>query len=374
MPVDRVLLAAEWFLKYTATLAGGMQEHGRTVALLSRDIDLEFGGVPGEMRRWVDRRVQPGTEHLVLPGRVREVGRLADVVRLRRRVRAFAPDAVHVQDSLVHDLRLAAIAGLRPGRYALTVHDPVPHPGDPVPTARIRRARRLLRRNAGLIFVHAEALRDELVAADAPPAPVVVVPHGVERHEPQPLPERPQLLFFGRISHYKGLDVLLDAMPRVWEYAPEVTLTIAGEGAIEPRPALDDERVTVRNGHIPHEDLPGLLAAATCLVLPYRQASQSGVALRAREHGRAVVATTVGGIPEAVPAGTGRLVAPEDPAALAEAVLDVATTPGRAAEMGRAAWRLVDEVSWERVAGLTLEAYERHLTGSRRRPLARAPR
>ena len=53
-------------------------------------------------------------------------------------------------------------------------------------------------------------------------------PHGIEAAESRPLPERPSILFFGRISHYKGVDVLLDAMEAVWRAVPEATLTIAG--------------------------------------------------------------------------------------------------------------------------------------------------
>jgi glycosyltransferase involved in cell wall biosynthesis len=176
-----------------------------------------------------------------------------------------------------------------------------------------------------------------------------------------PLPEKPSLLFFGRISEYKGLDVLLDAMPAVWSELPEVEVVIAGEGELPASSVLDDERVTVRNDHIAHEDLPGLFAASTCFVLPYRQASQSGVALRGREHGRAVIATTVGGIPDVVSDQTGRLVPPDDPAALAQAIVEVVGTPGLAERLGRAGADEVAAVGWDRVAALVLEAYERYL-------------
>jgi glycosyltransferase involved in cell wall biosynthesis len=209
--------------------------------------------------------------------------------------------------------------------------------------------------------VHSTALAEELTDLGEVRGAIEVVPHGLNVVPPEPLPERPALLFFGRISHYKGLDTLLDAMPLVWEELPEATLTIAGEGPLPEREALADPRVTLRHEHVPEADVPGLFAAATCAVLPYRQASQSGVGSEAKRFGRAIVATSVGGLPELVDEGCGRLVAPEDPEALAAAVVEVAGTPGLAAELGHNAAASGEESSWHSVAARTLDAYRRVL-------------
>jgi glycosyltransferase involved in cell wall biosynthesis len=192
-------------------------------------------------------------------------------------------------------------------------------------------------------------------------APIEVVPHGVARPTPAPLPGGDSLLFFGRMSHYKGLDVLLEAMPRVWERRPGARLTVAGEGEVPEHPLLSDPRVLTRFEHVPEEAVPALFAAATCLVLPYRQASQSGVGSLAREHGRAVIATRVGGLPELVMPEWGRLVAPEDSEALAAAILELLETPGLAAAMGRAAADSLEGSDWRGVAERTVAAYRAHL-------------
>lgn len=359
----RVLLACDWFVKYTARLGRGLADVGCDVVLLSRDHDQEFGDEPGAMRAFAHEVLGEGPRHVTLGGRVREPRRLADTVRLRRSLRRWQPNFVHLQDSVPNDMRLAVAAGL-PGRpYALTVHDPVVHPGDRVAPAWIRAVRRGLRRRAELIFVHSEALAEELRGTGDARGAIEVVPHGLTGVSPRPLPPRPSLLFFGRISHYKGLDTLLDAMPLVWERLPETTLTIAGEGPLPEREALADPRVELRHEHVPEGDVADLFANATCAVLPYRQASQSGVGSEAKRFGRAIVATSVGGLPELVDDGCGRLVAPEDPAALAEAVLEVAGTPGLAAELGRNAAASGDESSWPNVAARTLDAYRRVLGG-----------
>jgi glycosyltransferase involved in cell wall biosynthesis len=358
----RVLLACDWFVKYTVGLAGGLAGLGCEVRLLTRDHDQEFGGEPGAMRAFVRAELGGEVAHLELGGRVSDPRRLGTLLRLRRHISGWAPDFVHVQDSLANDPRLALAAGIPPRRYALTIHDPVPHPGDAVPPRSTLLARRALRRRAGLVFLHSEELRAELRVAGGTRAPIEVVPHGVGAPDPAPLPARPALLFFGRMSHYKGLDVLLDAMPALWEDDPELPLTVAGEGQPPDHPLLADPRVETRFEHVPEEALPGLFAGATCLVLPYRQASQSGVGSLAREHGRPVVATRVGGLPELITPDWGRLVAPEDPAALATAIAEVIGTPGLAESMGRAGAESLGHSDWSAVAAKTLAAYRAHLS------------
>jgi glycosyltransferase involved in cell wall biosynthesis len=357
----RVWLACDWFVKYTAGLARGLSEVGCELTLLTRDHDQEFGGASGAMRAFVAGELGAAGRHLELGGRVRSPAALRQLLGLRRARREWRPDVVHVQDSLANDVRLAFASGLRRGRYALTVHDPVAHPGDAVPPPTTRALRRALRCRAGLVFVHSAALAKELAGTGEVGAPIEVVPHGTAPPLPAPFPERASLLFFGRISHYKGLDVLLDAMPLVWRERPEVPLTIAGEGELPDHPLLADERVDLRAEHVPEREVPALLGAATCVVLPYRQASQSGVGSLARQHGRPVVATAVGGLPELIAPEWGRLVPPEDAPALAEAILEVIDTPGLAEEMGRSAAASAAGTGWREVAALTVEAYRRHL-------------
>ena len=190
---------------------------------------------------------------------------------------------------------------------------------------------------------------------------VEVIPHGAWASEFVP-PPPDHLLFFGRMSYYKGLDVLLDAMAEVWGARPQTKLTVAGEGEIDPHPAFDDPRVDLRQEYLAESDLPALFKSATCLVLPYRQASQSGVGSLAMQHGRAVIATRVGGLPELVGDDWGRLVEPEDAAALAGAILEVSGTEGLAERLGRRAAETVEsEIGWNAVAERTLEAYRQYL-------------
>lgn len=361
----RILLACDFFLRYTASLAGGLSRQGADVVLATRDHGLEFGGSPGAAAEFAAETAGPRVRCLRLGARVRSPGGWREALRLRSQLRSFGPDILHVQESIGNDPRLLLAAGVRRGCFALTVHDPVRHPGDRS-SRRIDRSNRMLARSAGLIFVHGEALREELVELAAPRAPIVVVPHGTDRVEPSPPPARPSILFFGRISRYKGLDVLLDAMPRVWEALPEVGLTIAGEGEVEEHRALSDRRVKLLSGHVADGDVPPLFEAASCVALPYRQASQSGVGSLAKSFGRPLVVSSVGGLPELVADGSGIVAAPEDSAALAEALLAVLSDRGLAARLAAAGARSAGEgASWDTVAERTLEAYREHLGLSR---------
>lgn len=146
------------------------------------------------------------------------------------------------------------------------------------------------------------------------------------------------LLFFGFVRRYKGLDVLIEAMPRV-RAKRDVTLVVAGEFYEPVAPlrariaelALDD-CVRVLDRYVADEEVGDLVAAADAVVLPYRSATQSGVVLVAYAGGCPVISTAVGGLPEVVEEGvTGHLVPPEDPAALADAILGFYARGGRAA-------------------------------------------
>ncbi len=357
----RVLLACDFHLRYSAMLAGGLEGTGAAVTLLTRDHDLEFGGVAGAAKRVIGEAIGDSVVQLTVPGPARSVRGWREALRLRRGLRRFDPNVVHLQQAIGNDPRLLIAAAPPLRRFALTIHDPSPHPGDHV-TWHHRASERGLIRAAGLIFVHGDALRAELIERFEPKAPVVVVPHGIQAGEPTPMPASPSVLFFGRISHYKGVDVLLDAMAEVWREVPDATLTIAGEGELESHPGLSDSRVTVRHGHIPDAEVPKLIEAATCVALPYRQASQSGVGSRVKPYARPLVVTAVGGLPELVADGSGLAVAPEDAGELGNALVTVLSNCELAERLGAAgAATARRDGSWETVAGLTLAAYREHL-------------
>jgi alpha-maltose-1-phosphate synthase len=117
----------------------------------------------------------------------------------------------------------------------------------------------------------------------------------------------------------------------------------------------------VRNDHIPEREVAHLFRRASVVTLPYVQASQSGVGSQAKAHGRPIVATWTGELPKLVSDGSGIVVPPRDPEALADATVALLTDGPRAQRMGLAGARTAaGETSWATIGAATLTAYRRH--------------
>ncbi len=183
------------------------------------------------------------------------------------------------------------------------------------------------------------------------------------------------VLFFGRISHYKGLDVLLRSVSIVREKIPAARFVIAGrpvfgfdlQGALA---ASGSSNVEVIDRYLSNSELARLFQEATLVVCPYVEATQSGVILTAYGFGKPVVATNVGGLPEYVWDGeTGRIIPPNDPAALAAAIVEVLRDPGMNAGIGPALSRRKKELSWDTWAEKVVEVYNQVLEEKKGRRL-----
>lgn len=201
---------------------------------------------------------------------------------------------------------------------------------------------RMVLRHADLLVVHAPHQRTELQALGLGDSSVLEAFHprfvaadvGPEPSENEIAAERarlgdPELLLlaFGAVRPYKGIDVALDALALV-DPELDVKLVVAGRfwsGGEELRARAArlglSRRVVFRDGYISNRDAAVLFQAAHATVLPYRSASQSGVAQLSFAYGRPVIATRVGGLPAAVRhESDGLLCEPEDRVALARAI------------------------------------------------------
>ncbi len=169
------------------------------------------------------------------------------------------------------------------------------------------------------------------------PDAFTVVHYGIEAGpEPPPPPARPRFAAIGRLIPIKGFDVLLEAFARLRAEIPDVTLEIAGDGplAAELRRAAPEGVQFL--GHV--GPVAEVYERNAVVVVPSRGEGFGMVALEAGERGRAAIVTEVGGLPEIVDDGrTGIVVPPEDSAALAAAMLQLATDPVRVAALGAAA-------------------------------------
>jgi len=203
-----------------------------------------------------------------------------------------------------------------------------------------------------------------------------VVPLGIdlsrfpERPEP-PIHDPPTILFVGKLRYYKGLDVLLRAMRSL----SDVQLVVVGDGPMrKPWERLAQElELTARvrfAGEVPDEELLGYYAAADLFVLPATARAEAfgTVLLEAMAMALPVVSTELGtGTSWVNQDGvTGRVVPPDDPDALAQAIRELMADPERRRRMGRTARERVEaEFSLPMMVQRVEAVYERALKQKR---------
>lgn len=264
---------------------------------------------------------------------------VVSMVRALRRA-ARGADLVHA-----HWLAGGAVAALARTRFVLTLHGSGTA-GRLSDLELARRAPRLVRavlRRAEVVICVSEALG--AMAREHGARDVRVIPNGV--HLPGRVAEeaaQAHVLFAGRLSPEKGIADLVEA-------TRDLPLVVAGDG---PLRALVPDAL----GFVAHDELGRLYDEAAVVVLPSLREGLPLAVVEAMAHGRPVVATRVGGIPDLVEDGvTGFLVEPGDRDGLRAALERLLADPQLRRRMGTEARRRVRRCSWDAVAAETLEAY-----------------
>src|SRR3954451_8779599 len=349
---------------YDHALAAALARAGAEIELVTAR--FPYGSIPQERgyrvselfyrassRPWIGprrRRLLRAVEHL--PG-----------MRRYRRV-AGGADLIHYQWLPIPALDRFLLPPKRPRVY--TMHWRLPEAD-----SRIGGALTKLLTKMDAVVVHSEHGRSRLEADFGVPAgKLSVIPHGAfdyltRQRDEAPLPEGlrdvdgPVILAFGLIRPYKRTDVLLEAFSQV----EGSELWIVGM----PRMPMDElrrlaDRAPGRDRFVdrftPDREVPAFMRRADLVVLPYRNIEQSGVLYSALAFGRPLVLSDVGGFPEIAERGAARLVPPEDPDALAEAMDALLSSPEAARALGAAAAReAATTYSWDRIAGSTMALY-----------------
>lgn len=218
-----------------------------------------------------------------------------------------------------------------------------------------------------LVLVHGARSRS-VFEATWPPSRLVQIPFGNERlfdNPPGPAAEE-RILFFGDWRKVKGLGVLMEAFDELATRRPTARLTIAGtpsdadydSAVVRGWARRHGDRVEVIDRYVPLEEVPAVFGRARVVANPYLVGFQSAVVHLAMSMGRAVVASDVGDLPDAVLHGqTGQVVPPGDASALANALEYVIADPDVAASFGRAGREHAERHGrWEEVADVVVDA------------------
>jgi glycosyltransferase involved in cell wall biosynthesis len=249
-----------------------------------------------------------------------------------------------------------------------------------------KRAQRWACQFADCILVNAMAVKEWLIGEGYDASKIVVIPNGVElnrfeRVEGTESPFRalgvpegaPVVLVVSRLNPLKGLEPFLEAAALVVKDVPSARFVIVGDTNPNERPYWSiltnltgtlglTERVMFAGLR---RDVPQLLAAATVSVMPSLNEALSNVLLESMAAGAPLVATRVGGTPEAIEDGVnGLLVPPGDPVTMARAIADLLTDPVKARRLGVAARQAINErFSMEHMVTATEQLYHALLDG-----------
>lgn len=362
----KIVMMIDWFLYYTVELVNALsREH--QVMLITRDHNFEISSAdnPVNLDEFLDECLDGRVVREKLRYRLGNIKSFPEMIRIYKEIRKFDPNVIHVQEnSDWRILLLAALSGF--SKVVLTVHDVVRHPGD---TKNIMRVlSRYFRKKVKRIIVHGEYLKEQLLLKSKKfKNKIWVVPLGAfslykKWDDSSVKTEENSILFFGRISEYKGIDVLVKAEPLIAQEIPDIKIIVAGRGEDICKYGshiMEHPHFEIHDRFIADHEVPLFFRRASLVILPYKEASQSAVIPIAYLFGKPVVVSDVGSIPEVVEQGrTGFIVSPDNPQDLADAIVKILKNPELKRSMSQnVAQKLEMDLSPTQIARKTTEVY-----------------
>ena len=326
--------------------------------------------IPGDVIGTVDKKL---ILHLpVVKNPAIHPANFLSLLNLFKTISKHNPDVVHLQlgnGRMVNLLIFMYCKMIKRYPVVVTFHDVKLHPGEESRWSQFLRY--LIRKNANEIIVHGEALKEEMIKEYSLPDNKV---HAIQFGEHEVAPFRRYyrddiiekgnlVLFFGRIVEYKGLEYLIKAEPTIVREVGGAKIVIAGarDSFLKYENMIGDrkESFIIHNYHISYKEAAELFQECSVVVLPYTEASQSGVIPTAYGFMKPVVVTNVGSIPNVVDEGiTGFIVPPKDPQAIADAVVKLLKNEGLRKQMGQNAYKkLKKDFAWDKIVEDTSEIY-----------------
>jgi glycosyltransferase involved in cell wall biosynthesis len=354
----RVVLIAFTNIEYTIELAEA----------LSKLVDITLMMPKKHLRRF-QSVMNPSVKLCAFyQPRLRHLSNFLFVYKMIKYIKLLNPDVIHIQRG--HPWFNFALPFLKRYPVVTTIHDVILHTGDVESRIIPSFTHKIAISYANQLIVHGKKLKSEMMRESNKSSDEInVLNRGINsiytRYVEEPVEEdKHSILFFGRIFEYKGLRYLIEAEPLITKEIPDVKIVIAGRGEDFQRyneMMVNKEKYSVYKKHIPNEMVAELFQKASVVVLPYIDASQSGVVPLAYAFKKPVVVTNVGSLPEVVDHGkTGYIVPPKDSKKIAEAVIDLLKDDKKRRRMGEYAYKKAnEELSWEKIAMKTVEVYKK---------------
>jgi glycosyltransferase involved in cell wall biosynthesis len=269
-------------------------------------------------------------------------------------------DIIHLTEP---SARLLPVLPTLSGReLCVTIHDVNEHEGEK--TLHYELVQRLLVKMADNIFVHGKYNLNQLNKKYGKNIKCKSIPHGdysmFRNYCDTGLTYDPMVLFFGRLEEYKGLETLIDAADIVSEFDSHHEIIIAGNGELAFDKQLLPNNIKIINRYIPDERVCELFSRACAVVLPYHEATQSGIIPISYSFSKPVIVSSVGGIPEVVEhQRTGFLVEPEDSEELANYILKVIRNKQLCIQMGKNAKDFSElYLNWKNISKEIISSYK----------------
>jgi glycosyltransferase involved in cell wall biosynthesis len=360
----RIAFLALHFAEYASRLALALSAKHEVLLMLRSDNAQDE--LPDDLRTHLHQAL---TLRCLELSRFRDPRSLGVVLSINRILRDFSPEILHVQEFHVVYSGLPMLSFRRHAPVVMTIHDPVHHSGGLSRDGWKMKVVQWLRRRVSRLIVHGPRMQAEVEKLDGRVAGRIdVVPHGIlgragidddiSGYEPG------TFLFFGRIQAYKGLRYLLDAGDILRGRRHVFRLVVAGTGS-----DLEHHRKRIASAswvklidrYLSPAEVPELFRRAMAVVLPYTDATQSGVSAMAFAFARPVIATNVGDVPDTVIDGqTGLIVPPRDGKMLADAMEKLLVDRRLRDSLAKGAARSAKEkLSWPCIADATYETYRR---------------
>lgn len=249
-------------------------------------------------------------------------------------------------------LPMFRLAGVK---YTLVVHDAVPHPGDNLFIRKHMLRYEIL--SCAKIIVLTNAVKEKVLENYNVKAPIEVIPHGVLTYGHQGPRNYPSsqfnLVFFGRILEYKGVDLLIQEFCKIKN--ANINLKIYGRGEVSKKSEFlinSSQSITFKNDWIKEEDIGEIMNSSDALILPYIEASQSGVIPIALSSGIPIIASDIGGLKEQLNNGQlGVMFKPKDRNELSQALMKLVQDKELYEKLSREGYEFCKEnLSWAAIA------------------------